>query len=262
MSRNDGYGPYGSNGHGVASRVMGPCRLISGHSPGPDSRPVKVPMRCTGGPATNLWRAASRRLQLPASHRAGAGYRAGMALESVSEVVIETASHHPREMRTAAQLREVLATSDMSGLQWTSRVIVEHWAVPHSHPILTLNTRHEGDQLLATYIHEQMHWWTAEHPSFGQAVEDTRQEWSTVPAVGKGGADSEHSTRLHLIVCHLERRAVQRVVDVDRAATVLRRQMDDQVYPWVYGQIDSHQSMLDRICSDRDLWPARLVLEV
>lgn len=107
-----------------------------------------------------------------------------------------------------------------------------------------------------------MHWWTAEHPSFGQAVKNTRQKWSTVPAVGDGGVDSEHSTRLPLIVCHLERRAVQSVVGVDRAATVPRRQMDDQVYPWIYGQIDSHHSVLDRICSDRDLWPACVALGV
>jgi hypothetical protein len=76
-------------------------------------------------------------------------YGAGMALESVSEVVIETASDDPRELRTAAELRELLVTCDLTGLQWTSRVVIEHRVIPHSHPVLTFNTRAHGDHLLA-----------------------------------------------------------------------------------------------------------------
>jgi hypothetical protein len=181
-----------------------------------------------------------------------------MTLESVSEVAIETASDDPRELRTAAQLRELLVTCDLTGLQWTSRVVIEHRVIPHSHPVLTLNTRVHGDHLLATYLHEQMHWWTSEHPGFGLAIRDTRREWPTVPDTDEGGARDERSTRLHLIVCHLERRAMEVVAGKSRAAAVLGEQILDRIYPWVYGQIEIHDRLLDEICSERHLWPARV----
>lgn len=176
--------------------------------------------------------------------------------EPVSEVTIETASDHPRELQTADALRELLATCDLSGLQWTSRVVVENWVIPHSHPVLTLNTRVQGDQLLAAYLHEQMHWWTAQHPGFGSAISDTRREWPSVP--DEGGAGDEHSTRLHLIVCHLERRAMERVVGRSRTTAVLRDQIHGQVYPWVYSEIEIRQQVLDQVCTSRDLWPDRI----
>lgn len=182
-----------------------------------------------------------------------------MALEPVSQVAIDTATDDPRERRTADKLRDLLDRLDVSGLQWTTHVRIEHWIVPHSHPVLTLNTRVEGDDLLSTYLHEQLHWWTAEHPAFGAAVADTSALWPDVPIADAGGAADEHSTRLHLIVCHLERRAMQQVVGGERSSATLQRQIDGQVYPWVYGQIRRHADELDRVCTVHGLWPDRLV---
>lgn len=181
-----------------------------------------------------------------------------MTVEPVSEVSFEAASDNPRELRTVAELRELSVTCDLSGLQWTPRVVVQNRVVPHSHPVLTLNTRVTGDPLLATYLHEQMHWWTADHPGFGLAIGDTRSEWARVADRAEGAAGDEHSTRLHLIVCHLERRAMECVVGKSRTAAVLWEQIRDRIYPWVYGQIETHGRWLDQVCSERDLWPARI----
>jgi hypothetical protein len=186
------------------------------------------------------------------------GYVLNVMPEPVTVVAVETASDDPREARTAAELRELLTSHGLAGLQWTARVKIEHWVVPHSHPVLTLNTRNHGDELLAAYLHEQLHWWTANLPAFGPAIDDTRQVWPTVRLAEEGGADGEHSTRLHLIVCHLEWRAMQHVVGPQRASAVLRRQIDGRVYPWVYDQVHSHERALDRLCTDRGLWPDRL----
>lgn len=42
----------------------------------------------------------------------------------------------------------------------TRDVVVEEKAIPHSHPVLTLNTQYlkNDNALLATFIHEQFHW--------------------------------------------------------------------------------------------------------
>jgi hypothetical protein len=181
-----------------------------------------------------------------------------MVLDPVSQIAVETASGDPRETRTAAELRDLLASHDVSGLQWTRRVIVEARVVAHSHPVLTLNTRSTGDDLLATYLHEQLHWWTADHPAFGRAISDTRLLWPSVPLIDEGGAASEHLTRLHLIVCHLESREMRLVVGEGRASAVLSRRSRGLVYPWVYEQVRCRGDAVDQICTDHRLWPDRL----
>jgi hypothetical protein len=181
-----------------------------------------------------------------------------MALEPIVEISVEAKTDDVREVRTRDELRDLIAINDLSGLQWTDQVLIENWVVPHSHPILTLNTRTTGDDLLATYLHEQMHWWTGAHPGIDEAISATRETWPTVPDASAGGARDESSTREHLILCHLEHRAVAMLIGEDRANSVLQRQIMDVVYPWVYAQVHLLGPNLDEICTNRELWPTRL----
>jgi hypothetical protein len=43
---------------------------------------------------------------------------------------------------------------------FTHDIRIETRVIPHSHPILTLNTRSldDDDRLLSTFVHEQLHW--------------------------------------------------------------------------------------------------------
>lgn len=172
---------------------------------------------------------------------------------------IETASGHPREERTATELRQLLKAYELSGLQWTDRVVVQFKAGAHSHPVLTLNTLHAGDHLLTDYVHEQLHWWVADHPGTGPAIDDSRSLWPTVPNADAGGSRTEFSTRLHLTVCHLEHRAMEQLVGTGPAALLLDQQIHDQPsYPWIRAQVKDHGSTLDDVCTAHDLWPERL----
>lgn len=181
-----------------------------------------------------------------------------MVLDSVAEVSVEAKTDDPRELRTRDELRQLIARYDLSGLQWTDQVVVENWVIPHSHPILTMNTRTAGDDLLAAYLHEQLHWWIDAQPSIASAADATRREWPSVPEAAAGGAKDEYSTREHLILCHLEHHAMRAVIGTDRSDAVLRRQTADLVYPWVYAQISRLTPTLDGICTHHDLWPPRL----
>lgn len=182
-----------------------------------------------------------------------------MRPNAVSKVVITTATAHPRELRTAAQLRALLQAYDVSGLQWTSRVRVEHQGVASAHPVLVLTTRHQGDDLLATYVHQQLHRWTAGHPGLGGAITDTARTWAVVPTTPGGGANTPAQTRTLLIVCHLERRAMDHIVGEVRSRVLLRQHITTgQAHPWVYAQAHVHARRLDQICTAADLWPDRL----
>ena len=45
---------------------------------------------------------------------------------------------------------------------FTDKVLIEAKVVPHSHPVLTLNTRNTDPLLiLATFVHEQFHWFAS-----------------------------------------------------------------------------------------------------
>ena len=48
------------------------------------------------------------------------------------------------EAQTRNQLQRLLKTYDVSGWTWTGKVVIDQDAIPHSHPVLTLHTRHRG----------------------------------------------------------------------------------------------------------------------
>jgi hypothetical protein len=175
-------------------------------------------------------------------------------------ISIETASDHPREVRTVAELTRLLGEYELAGLQWTDRVIVEFRAKSHSHPVLTLNTLFTGTHLLATYVHEQVHWWVADHPGTDPAIKDSETLWPELPDHNEVGSRSGFSTRLHLIVCHLEHRAMEQLVGDLNAASLLEEQINGlPSYPWIRVQVRDHAAALDRVCSAHDLWPDRLM---
>lgn len=180
-------------------------------------------------------------------------------MSSEFPISIQTASGHPREERTATELAQLINDHDLSGLQWTDRVVVQFMAGAHSHPVLTVNTRHTGAGLLAVYIHEQMHWWVGEHPGLGPAIEDSKSLWPEVPDQDGGGSRTEFSTRLHLAVCHLEHRALEHLVGLSSASSLLDEQIHDSPsYPWIREQVKAHGSELDGLCSTHGLWPTSL----
>jgi len=66
--------------------------------------------------------------------------------------------------RSAERVRDMLTglrrRFDLSGFEYSTRVRIAPLEIPHSHPVITLNT-FASDELgvLSTYLHEQMHWY-------------------------------------------------------------------------------------------------------
>ena len=58
------------------------------------------------------------------------------------ELEITLAHGTPEEMETRGQLQRLLNTFHISGWTWTRKVLIDKDAIPHSHPVLTLHTRH------------------------------------------------------------------------------------------------------------------------
>jgi len=165
----------------------------------------------------------------------------------------------PDEARTRDQLQRLLATYDLSPWIYTKSIVVDERAIPFSHPVLTIHTRHAKDDelLLSTFVHEQLHWFIAARPDeTEQAIADLRKLFPSVPAGGTTGARDEYSTYLHLLVCYLERQAVLRVLGELKTKQVVDFWATDH-YTWVYQTVISRSRDIGQIMRDRKLIPAR-----
>jgi hypothetical protein len=152
-------------------------------------------------------------------------------------VKITLAKSTPAEQRVKAQLERLLKTYDVSKWIATPSIVIdEKTAIPHSHPVLTLNTRHIKDDelLLSTFVHENMHWFVIrEDGKIEAAVKEFRTLFPKVPAGGPEGGRDENSTYVHIAVCYLEYRALRELLGELKAKQVMDFWSTDH-YTWIY----------------------------
>ena len=128
------------------------------------------------------------------------------------------------EIQTRDQLQRLLKTYDLSKWIFTKSILIDEKAIPHSHPILTLHTRHlkDDDLLLSTFVHEQLHWFLVQNDKeTKEAMKDLRALFPKVPVGFPNGAEDEESTYLHLLVNYLEYRADRELLGELRAKQVM-----------------------------------------
>ena len=164
---------------------------------------------------------------------------AGSPLASKDGISVELKHNSDRERKTAEQLQRLLSSYDLRKYTFTRSVEIDERSIPHSHPVLTLHTRHlnSDDQLLSTYVHEQLHWYLEQHFAKTQAAEnDLRTIYPKVPVGYPDGSDDEEGTYLHLITCYLEMQADRVLMGPERTSAVMNFWAGDH-YRWVYKTI-------------------------
>lgn len=141
-----------------------------------------------------------------------------------------------RERATADQLRRTLREYDVGRWVYTRRIHIDERSIPHSHPVLTVHTRHPGDEhgLLATFLHEQFHWLEDGNEHFREAMSAFAEAYPDAPAGGPEGARDLESTYRHLLVCDLEFQAMTRLVGEQRARGILAA---SRHYTWIYDRV-------------------------
>jgi hypothetical protein len=154
-----------------------------------------------------------------------------VAAEPIS---VHLAHNSSREMQTEKTLRQVLGSYDLSKYTFTRDVMIEDRAIAHAFPVLTLNTRFADspDELLSSFIHEQLHWYLRDHPMQMQdALAQLRRFYPRVPVGGSEGAETVYSTYGHIIDCYLEIQADRQLMGEERTMAVIR---DKGHYTWIY----------------------------
>jgi hypothetical protein len=150
---------------------------------------------------------------------------------------ITTAGNLPIENEGVAQLRRLLEQYDLDRWINTNDVVIQTRVIPHSHPVLTLNTRQlrNDNGALSVFVHEQGHWYfTAREAATAAAIEELGRLFPETPAAGEGGARDRQSTLLHLMVCMLEYDAMVELIGRDATRELLGA---NDIYPWVYARI-------------------------
>jgi hypothetical protein len=108
------------------------------------------------------------------------------------EILLKNGTPAEERMRTA--LFRILAKYDLTGCIFTNTIEVDEMASPHSHPVLTLNTEYEQNEMmiLSEFVHEQLHRFEEAHAdSRNRAIEETTLFYRSVPSMRPEGAGDE-----------------------------------------------------------------------
>jgi len=152
------------------------------------------------------------------------------------KVDISLKSGSPAETETREQLLRLLKTYDLSKWMFTASLVIDAKSIPHSHPVLTLHTRHlkDDDLLLSTFVHEQLHWFLVQNEKETQeAMKELRLLFPKVPVGFPEGSENDESTYLHLLVNYLEYQADKELLGELRARQVMEFWSTDH-YTWIY----------------------------
>ncbi len=150
----------------------------------------------------------------------------------------------PGEIEGVAQLQRLLERHTLDRWINTNDVVIQSRVIPHSHPVLTLNTRYVGNAerapndhaQLSVFVHEQGHWYFSgdrQDATFA-AIEALGALHPETPTPENGGARDRQSTLLHLMVCMLEYDAMVELIGREQARALLGA---SDIYPWVYQRI-------------------------
>jgi hypothetical protein len=165
-----------------------------------------------------------------------------------SVLAIDLANNSLAEKQTKAQLERLLREYDLSRWIHTRAIrIDEKTRIPHSHPVLTLDTDNleRDSDFLAMFVHEQLHWFDAARPKKTQsAIEELKVIYPDTPSGHPEGARDLYSTYLHLILCYQEYDGLKELVGVEEAKRVLESK---GYYKWIY------RTVLDDLDSIRAL---------
>ena len=162
------------------------------------------------------------------------------------------------EGQTRDQLLRLLKTYDVSKWTFTKTIVIEEQVIPHSHPVLTLSTRHLKDDelMLSSFVHEQMHWFLeGKRKETEEAVKELRVMFPKVPSGSPEGGQDENSTYEHLLVNYLEYRADRELLGELKAREVMEFWTTDH-YTWIYKTVLERPRDIGQIAFNHKLVPA------
>lgn len=176
---------------------------------------------------------------------------------NVFAVDFTTENDTPAELETVEYVKKLMAEHDLSKWQFTDKVHIKSRTIPHSHPVLTLHTRHtikgHEDILLSTYLHEQIHWHIGKNiEQSNAAIKELTQLFEQVPVGYPQGGNDEYSTYMHILVCYLEQDAMTSLISQARVDKLAEFWRNDH-YTWIYQTVLDNKALIGAIIDKHGL---------
>jgi hypothetical protein len=148
---------------------------------------------------------------------------------------------------------------DLSRYQCTGMVRIVPGSDTFAQPVLTLGNRFATteDELLSTYLHEQMHWYlwylgTPERDMLAPFMDELVRRYPDAPTAPPDGALGYDATYLHLVVNWLEITATSEYIGRERAVAVAKAQ---RTYRWIYRTVLRDWDALGELYERHDIVP-------
>ncbi len=161
----------------------------------------------------------------------------GGVTQEQPSITIDLARGTEREQRTKRTLEQLLVSYDLRKYTLTRRVVIQEGAINHAFPVLTLNARFAAspDELLSSYVHEQLHWHLRDRLTQQQAaIAELRGIYPRVPVGLPEGAETAYSTYGHLVTCYLEILAARELLGPERTSAAIANKGN---YTWIYATV-------------------------
>jgi hypothetical protein len=180
-------------------------------------------------------------------------------------VAVDLAAARRSAERVRDMLLRVRADFDLAPFEYCRNVRIAPTETPYSHPEITLGTWVNDElALLASYLHEQMHWYATWYAhthadQWRRGFTNLRDRYPQVPTTGPEGARDEYSTYLHLVVNWLEVAATSRFFDRERVIAHVRAL---PYYRWIYRTATDDWQPLGALYAEQALVPLRPATEM
>lgn len=110
----------------------------------------------------------------------------------------------------------------------TDNIFIEQGIIPHSHPVLTLGVeKKEIFLVLKDFLHEQFHWFEAEHPEYNEAINFLKNKYKNLGDCDRGDKNTD-SFWQHIIVCWNTRNFLQNNIGKSEVDEIYK---NSQPYP-------------------------------
>jgi hypothetical protein len=150
---------------------------------------------------------------------------------------------------------------NLAPYEYTRHVQVVPASATYSHPILTLGTRFTDteDHLLATYLHEQMHWYLSrlggfDHDPIAPFFNELVRRYPRAPTRLPEGARNYEQTYAHIVVNWLEIEVTSQFIGWERARELANTQFG---YRWIYRTVINDREPLRELLTANGIWPMR-----
>lgn len=159
------------------------------------------------------------------------------------------------EKKAKVLIEEFERKYDLKPYIFTHEILIKSMEIPHSHPVLTLNTRQidEPKRYLGLFLHEQIHWFFAKMGNELKTqnfISKMKAKYPKVPSRKDGGANDDKSTYLHFGVCYYELIVMTKLLGEKDAVRIFST---EDVYFWVRKQVLENREFVAKTLTESGL---------